>query len=134
LANVTLYATPVYSMLANVLIAGPIMLLMWFDGQPASTVIGVGLILNSFARFVEEAYRGEPQTPVFAGLRLYQWVALASIGVGMLLSLVPSPSLAVDGILNTQGVGISLAVGLIAGLAMGVDMPEGTARFSRLTP
>jgi len=134
LANVPLYATPVYSMLTNLLLTAPVLLLFWMMHQPASVILGTSLALNSFARFVEEAYRGEPQTPTFAGLRLYQWIALIGILIGMGLMMVPSPTVAVDGTISSSGIAVALALGLLTTVAMGVDLPSGTTRFSRLTP
>lgn len=134
LANIAVYPTPVYSALGNVLVVGPIMLWMWFAHQPASAVIGVGLILSGFARFVEEAYRGEPQTPIYAGLRLYQWIALGTIVAGMTVSVIASPTVSINGTLSAGGIALAISIALITGAAMGVDSPEGTSRFSRLTP
>jgi hypothetical protein len=51
------------------------------------------------ARFCEEAWRGEPQTPVHAGLNLYQWLAISTVAAGLILALqtplgtLPAPHL-----------------------------------------
>ena len=39
-------------------------------------------------RFVEEAYRGEVQTPFLFGLRLYQWMAILSIVLGAICTTI----------------------------------------------
>jgi hypothetical protein len=106
-------------------------------GAPASFVVAVFLVGNAAARFVEEAYRGEPQTPVYAGLKLYQWLALGQFLLGCLIALVgsgaaglPATGLA-DWLLITA---IALAFAAAASFAYSIDLPEGTARWSRLTP
>ena len=41
--------------------------------------------------FAEEAYRGEPSTAVLSGLRLYQWLAIATALQGAALTALDSP-------------------------------------------
>lgn len=50
---------------------------------PDVMVIGLYLLLTGLSRFAEEGYGADPQTPVVAGLRASQWIAVASIAVGM---------------------------------------------------
>ena len=94
--------------------------------------MGLYLILAGIGRFVEEAYRGEVQTPIIRGLRLYQWTAIASVILGIGLSMVPSgwPELAPGEPLSI--IGSAVAGGLITTFAMGVDFPNSNAPFSRL--
>ena len=134
LADVPLYATPVYSMMSNLLVAAPVLFWCWSQHLPASFILGVSFLLNSVARFVEEAFRGEPQTPTYWGLRLYQWVALAAAVIGMGLMMVPSPRVAIDATISIDGVIVAVVLALFTTIAMGVDSPTGTTRFSRLTP
>ena len=68
------HPTPVYSMISNILL-GFILMRLLSIGAPASFIVGCYLMLNGLARFVEEAYRGEPQTQILAGLKIYQWTA-----------------------------------------------------------
>ena len=49
---------------------------------------GIYLLLSGCGRFVEEAYRGEPQTRVLAGLRFYQWIAIACVVAGAAITCV----------------------------------------------
>ncbi|MDP4290754.1 MAG: diacylglyceryl transferase, partial [Bacteroidota bacterium] len=93
---------------------------------------GLYLILTGLGRFVEEAYRGEVQTMVVWGLRIYQWIAIASVILGMAMSIIR-----IDHIEITPGFGwdtlfAALIGGLFIGCAMGVDFPLSDRRFSRL--
>jgi hypothetical protein len=102
-------------------------------GTPLSLVAGVYLLLAGATRFVEESYRGEPQTPVMAGLRVYQWLAVLSFLAGLFLTTVPSsaapglPSVAVGHTLLG-----AIGYGLLTGTAMGLDFPGSDRRFARL--
>jgi hypothetical protein len=82
---------------------------------------------------VEEAWRGEPQTPVFARLRLYQWTAVASVLTGALMTALgvsePAPAMH----FGWSTLLSSAAFGVLVCCAMGVDFPESDRRFSRLT-
>ncbi len=84
-AGQPIHPTPLYSILGNVLTA-LVVWRAWVVGMPASFVAGLFLILNGLGRFVEESSRGEEQTPVAGGLRLYQWIALAGVGGGAALT------------------------------------------------
>src|SRR5581483_10458128 len=90
-ANVPLHPTPLYSMLGNVAI-GIILGRMWSAGAAPSLIVGLYLVLAGMARFVEESYRGEPQTPMVRGLRLYQWFALMSLFAGALVMSIRTES------------------------------------------
>jgi prolipoprotein diacylglyceryltransferase len=100
--------------------------------MPAPFVAGVFLVLNGLARFVEEAYRGETQTPISQGLRLYQWIALGGVIVGAAVSTLPSE--AHTGVWQPWlgAIGVAAVLGLVVGAALGVDFPASNRRFSRL--
>ncbi len=85
LDDVPLHPTPLYSILWN---AATMIVIarLWSLHAPLNVVGGVYFILNGLGRFCEEAYRGEPQTPIYARLRLYQWVALAQVIAGALIT------------------------------------------------
>lgn len=128
--DVPLHPTPLYSILWNVYIALAMMRL-WSLHASLSLIAGLYLILTGLGRFVEEAYRGEPQTPVYANLRLYQWVAIASVVVGALLSTVPAgPAPAPQW--GWRPLVPAAAFGLLATFALGVDFPNSNRRFARL--
>jgi hypothetical protein len=93
LAGTPIHATPLYSIACNLLTA-LVTARLWTAGAPLSTIGGVFLLLNGFGRFVEEAYRGEPQTPVFAGLHFYQWIAIGTVVAGAAVTTIrttPAP-------------------------------------------
>jgi len=126
-----IHPTPLYSILWNVLVALVTVRLAVLHA-PAHLLVGVFLILIGVGRFVEESYRGEPQTPVVAGLRTYQWIAIAAIALGAVMTAIgrgpPMPAMA----LSWRGAGIALLLAALNGAAFGVDFPESNRRFSRL--
>jgi hypothetical protein len=132
LRGVPLHPTPLYSILANFVI-GLLLLRLWSLGAPFGLVAGTYLMLAGFARFVEESYRGEPQTPIVGGMRIYQWMAVLSVACGILLTTVPGghPSGLAFGF-DSRAVLASVVYGLLTGIAMGVDFPGSARRFARL--
>lgn len=132
-AGVPIHPTPLYSILVNVGITS-LLARLWNDGAATSTVVGLYLMLAGVTRFVEESFRGEPQTPGFGGLTVYHWTAAISFVVGAATTCVPSP---VAGGWDWPGGWASLAAigfGLAVAVAMGVDVPGSSRRFSRLAP
>jgi protein-S-isoprenylcysteine O-methyltransferase Ste14 len=131
LAGVPIHPTQLYSILTNVFL-GLLLIRLWFSGCPIAMICGIYGIGNGLARFAEEAYRGEPQTAVIFGLRLYQWLAIASVCLGGVLTVLDSPrppALA----FTSYHFGLAAAFALVAGAAMGVDFPESNTAFARLT-
>jgi prolipoprotein diacylglyceryltransferase len=130
--GVPLHPTPVYSFLWNSLI-GLVIMRLWFLHTPLHLIAGLYFILNGLGRFVEEAWRGEPQTPALARLRLYQWAAVASVLAGVMMTALgasePAPVAHFDWLASFPAAGF----GLVVCCAMGVDFPESSLRFSRLT-
>ncbi len=129
LAGAPVHPTPLYAILwcAAWLLA---MLGTWALAIPLPAILGVSFFLSGVGRFVEEAYRGEPQTPIVLGLRVYQWMAIASCVVGIVLTCVPGPAAAPGP--SGLSVWAALLAFTVSGAALGVDFPEGTKRFSRL--
>jgi hypothetical protein len=132
LAGVPLHATPLYSIASNVVV-GILLVRLRMLGAPNALVVGTFLMLGGLARFVEESYRGEPQTPVIAGLRSYQWIAVVSLLAGIACTTLPP----VPGPLgfvppDARLIGAALAMAAVTGFAMGVDFPASNRRFSRL--
>lgn len=130
-AGQPVHPTPLYSILANA-VAALVLARLWSIGMPAPFAAGMFLVLNGLARFVEEAYRGETQTPVSQGLRLYQWIALAGVIVGAALTALPSE--APTGVWQPWWGALAVAgvLGAVVGAALGVDFPASNRRFSRL--
>jgi protein-S-isoprenylcysteine O-methyltransferase Ste14 len=129
--GVPIHATQLYSILGNVAL-GLVLVRLWVGGAPLSMIGGVYAIGNGVSRFVEEAYRGEPQTPVFFGLRLYQWISVAMAITGATLTCLGAPD-APRLALTAQGAAWAVAFGCISGAAMGVDWPESNRMLARLT-
>jgi len=131
LRGVPLHPTPLYSILWNVYI-GLAMAHLWLIHVPVHFLVGIYSILMGLGRFVEEAYRGEPQTPIVAGLRLYQWIALATVVGGMVITALgrssPAPTPHFSNAIWLPAIGF----GLLAGFALGVDFPAVNRRFARL--
>ena len=131
LAGVPIHPTQTYSILWNVA-TGLLLARLWSIGATLSLIGGLYLILNGLGRFVEEAYRGEPQTRIVAGLRLYQWLAFVSLLAGAVLTTLNSASASPAFRFNGAAVVAATILGLCAWFAMGVDFPNSNRRFSRL--
>jgi protein-S-isoprenylcysteine O-methyltransferase Ste14 len=133
LCGASIHPTPVYSIIGN-LFVGMVIFRMLCVGAPASAIVGIYCILSSIARFVEETYRGEPQTPVFGGLKIYQWISILLLVVGSILTMIPSEPISLVGAgTNNMTWIIAVIFGLVSGAAMGVDFPDSNKRFTRLT-
>lgn len=130
LEGVPLHPTQVYSIITS-LATAQVLIQLWFLAAPLPFITGCYFILTGLGRFVEEHYRGEPQTPWFAGLRLYQWFAMALIVGGAAVTAIagsnaprPAPDPAAAPVL--------IALGVLTYIAYGVDFPRSSRRFSRL--
>jgi Prolipoprotein diacylglyceryl transferase/PAP2 superfamily len=132
LGGVPVHPTAVYSMVW-MLFVGFVLLRLWSLAAPLQFLAGAYFILVGLGRFVEEHFRGEPQTVVVAGLRLYQWLAIGFVVGGAVLTTLasdaapPLPSFDVRPALP-----IAAVVGAICYIAYGVDLPRSSRRFSRL--
>jgi protein-S-isoprenylcysteine O-methyltransferase Ste14 len=131
LAGVPVHATPLYSILYNLFVA-VVMLRLWQLHTALSLIIGAYLILTGLGRFVEESYRGEPQTAVIAGLKLYQWMALLSLLAGIFITMMGHTPAAPEPHFNWGSVIAAGCFGIFAGFALGVDFPNSNRRFARL--
>jgi hypothetical protein len=131
LGGVPLHPTALYSMIWMTVV-GLALLRLWFIGAPVEFIGGSYFILVGLGRFVEEHFRGEPQTSVIAGLRLYQWLAIAFvIGGAVATTLGPTAPSAVAP-LEPQLLLLAAGLGAIYYVAYGVDFPGSSRRFSRL--
>ncbi len=111
---------------------GVLLLTLWNQNCSPAFIFGLYLILISLGRFVEEAYRGEVQTPILGGLHLYQWTAIISILAGILMTVIQiEPAILSPGF-SWEAVFAAAAGGFVVFFAMGVDFPFSNARFSRL--
>ena len=117
--------------IGNAIILG-LLLRIWATGAPLGLVAGAYLILSACARFMEEGYRGEPQTTRFGGLVIYQWLAFLFVIAGAVFMALPGPSAPPVEPMTLAPLGRALPFGLLVWFAMGVDFPESHRRFSRL--
>jgi prolipoprotein diacylglyceryltransferase len=129
--GVPLHPTPLYSMAWNMAIA-LVVSRLWAMGAELGLIGGVYLILTGLGRFCEEAYRGEPQTPVFAGRRLYQWIAIGTVVGGAAITALVRAGSAPAPEFTPASLTIAAAFGTLATLSLGVDFPESNRRFARL--
>jgi protein-S-isoprenylcysteine O-methyltransferase Ste14 len=126
-----LYPTQLYSIACN-LFTGLFLFRLVSLGMSATFIIGLYFILNGSGRFVEESYRGEPQTPYWAGMRIYQWIALATIILGAVFTAIPCSIIPVFQF-NLASVFWVVMMFIFATMAFGMDFPSSNRRFARLT-
>lgn len=126
-----LHPTQLYSILWLFLV-GLVLLSLWLHKFSPPFIFGLYLILTGIGRFVEEAYRGEVQTPVIKGLRLYQWMAILSVLIGIIMTAIHVNAITVTTVVGWQTLLSALIGGLFTTFAMGIDFPGSNARFSRL--
>jgi len=131
LAGVPIHATQLYSILGNIFM-GLLIVRLWISSCPLSLIAGVYAIGNGLARFAEEAYRGEPQTPTMLGLRLYQWMAVGTVVLGAVLTTFAS-SPAPTWRFSSTGLWLAILFAAVAGAALCVDFPESDRPLARLT-
>ena len=131
LGGVPVHPTQLYSMLWTVLV-GFLLLRLWAIQAPLQFIAGVYFILIGLGRFVEEHFRGEPQTAVIAGLRLYQWLAIAFVVGGAVLTTLGPTAAPSAMAFDPRVLPIALVVGAIYYVAYGADLPGSNRRFSRL--
>lgn len=130
-AGVPLHPTQLYSLLWS-LVTGALMLRLWFAEAPLPFIAGSYFILMGLGRFVEEHLRGEPQTVLVGGLRLYQWLAIASVVAGAVLTSIAGPAAPPAAGIDGRAAPWMLAAAVVAYFAYGVDFPGSARRFSRL--
>lgn len=131
LSGTPIHPTQLYALVLG-LVLGAIGLREWMLGLPLSWVAGSYFVLMGLGRFVEEHFRGEPQTVTIAGLRLYQWLCLAFVVGGAILMTVSSPSGAPPAALGLTEVLAATGLAVATTGAFGVDFPHASRRFSRL--
>ena len=131
-AGIPVHATPVYSILYNA-VSGIALLRLLQSHVSSAMICGIYLLLSGMGRFVEEAYRGEPQTKTAGGLRLYQWIAIGTVVLGAGLTCVKGSPQPVATPLHADSLITALICGALTWLVSGVDLPEATGRFARLT-
>jgi len=131
LKGAALHPTQLYSIGTN-LVTGLVLIRLLNLEMPATFIIGIYFILNGLGRFVEESFRGEAQTPYWAGMRIYQWIAIACILFGAVMTTLSNTKMTVFQF-NLHALYWAIALGIIAIIAYGVDFPSSNRRFARLT-
>ncbi len=127
-----IHPTQLYSILWLFLV-GIILFTVWNKYAVSPPLIfGLYLIFTSLGRFVEEAYRGEVQTPSLKGLHLYQWTAIISVICGILMTVIQIEPVVIIPGFSWESVLFASISGLFIFFAMGIDFPYSNVRFSRL--
>ena len=126
--------TQLFSILFNLLL-GLLLFSAWSSHKlSGSLIVGLYFILTGIERFTEDAYRGEKQTKLAMGLKENQWIAIAALAVGIIITMLPFPlSINALGEFNLAFWGTALLGGLVAAFAMSMDFPGSHVRFSRLS-
>ncbi|HQR07190.1 MAG TPA: prolipoprotein diacylglyceryl transferase [Gemmatales bacterium] len=133
LQGLMIHNTQLYSIITNI-VTGMLLWRLWYADLSPALLAGLYGILNGAFRFIEERYRGEAQTPSFGGLRLYQWLSLASIVAGMIITCLPGPqSLVAHWRFDIGLLATSITCGFFAAFMMGMDFPQSNQRFARLS-
>jgi hypothetical protein len=114
------------------LLVGFLLLSLWINNFSYPFIFGLYLILTGLGRFVEEAYRGEAQTPNVFGLHLYQWTAIVSVIMGILMTVIQVDPVVLNPGFSWESVLVAAISGFFLFFAMGVDFPFSNIRFSRL--
>jgi prolipoprotein diacylglyceryltransferase/protein-S-isoprenylcysteine O-methyltransferase Ste14 len=131
LGGVPIHPTPLYSLIW-MLFVGAVLMRLWLLAAPLPFVVGSYFVLAGVGRFAEEHYRGEPQTAWIAGMRVYQWLALAFVVGGAVLTAFGGPSAPAPQPVPLSVLAVLPVVALAAYAAFGVDFPGSNLRFSRL--
>jgi len=132
LRNSPIHPTPLYSLLWNGVVAMAVARLYLLQTRTA-LIGGIYLILSGLGRFVEEAYRGEPQTPILWRLRLYQWAAIATVIAGALISSIGDTPVPPHPRFDYSSLLLAFLCAAGGWFVTGVDFPESNKRFARLT-
>lgn len=131
-SGIPVHATPVYSILWNAL-TGLVLLRLLALHCPSTLISGIYLVLSGSGRFVEEAYRGEPQTRIVFGLRFYQWIAVLTVAAGAVITTVNAALMARGFQFKFSLLALAAGCGAVAWFVTGIDFPESSRRFARLT-
>ncbi len=132
LAGVSIHATPVYSILWNFVVGAALLRLLAVHAS-CTMICGIYFLLSGAGRFAEEAYRGEPQTMVWCGLHIYQWIAAFTFALGAVFTAIPSPAANSFAPISASSMLLAIACAAFGWFVSGVDFPEVTRRFARLT-
>jgi prolipoprotein diacylglyceryltransferase len=132
LGGVPIHPTQLYSILGN-LVVSTLLLRLYLAGCSQNIIVGLYLAMAGLSRFVEESYRGEPQTRKWFGLPEYQWLAILSLLSGCILLAIPlsRPVPVPEG--SIALLWVAAMIGCVTAVLMSVDFPDSQRRFARLT-
>lgn len=133
LAQKPIYPSQVYSGLI-LIVSGSLLWCMWIKNAHLALIVGMYLILTGIGRFLEESTRGEVQTKIIAGLRMYQWLALLMVASGIVVTCLDSPlsSGGMDFGALFEHLPFYLIIAAVFTFAFGIDFPGSGRRFSEL--
>jgi hypothetical protein len=131
LGGTPVHATQIYALIW-LLLVGMALVRLWVLAAPLGLILGAYFVLTGLGRFVEEHYRGEPQTVELAGLRLYQWLAIAGVIGGAAVSAIHTRAAPPPSPLHAASLAVAVGAGLFAVIAYGVDWPGADRRYARL--
>ncbi len=126
-----LHPTQLYSIIGNIFI-GLLLFRLYIGGVGFEMLAGLYLILAGIARFVEESFRGESQTEIKYGLRIYQWLSILSVLIGIFITSLPTVNHTGISNFSLELMINPIFLALITTFAMGIDFPNSNKRFSRL--
>jgi prolipoprotein diacylglyceryltransferase len=132
LGGIPVHPTPLYSGLWTLFVAG-LLCRLWSVQAPLSFIVGTYFILMGAGRFVEEHFRGEPQTHVVGGMRMYQWLAIVMLVSGAAITTLHAPPAPTVAGFNTAAIPSLIILWLVSYVAYGVDFPGSSRRLARLT-
>lgn len=120
-------------MLLNLAVCA-VLLMAWRAHSGSLFIGGLYLVLTALARFGEEGWRGEPQTPGKCGLSLYQWICIPTVLVGVGTSMIASTPVPIAAGLDGNSLLTVAGLALFLALMMSCDWPRMHLPFSRLAP
>lgn len=133
LKSFPIHNTQLYSILSNIVLQ-LVVIKLFMIGANVAFITGVYFIGSGLFRFVEESYRGEIQTKLAFGLRIYQWFSIISIVLGACITSIASHQLlSVKQPEATPLIFVTIAVGLVGAFALSIDFPASNKKLSRLT-
>ena len=131
LGGTPVHPTQLYSM-GWMLAVAVVLARLWTLHAPLPFIAGAYLFLVGLGRFVEEHLRGEPQTAVLLGLRLYQWLAVVFVVAGLVVTTLPGAPAPPPSVPSARDLVVLTLSTLVVYAAYGVDFPRLNRRFSRL--
>jgi prolipoprotein diacylglyceryltransferase len=133
LKNTYIHMTAGYSIFANIII-GMLLWRLWYSNVALNLIISLYLILIGLSRFVEETFRGEIQTPIYYKLKIYQWMSILFVFLGIVISMIPCDKrIQLELSWKWEYLIPSIGFAIFTAFATGVDFPESKKRFSRLS-